>query len=133
MAKRKKKQYSNRKKNKNTIISIIVVLIIISIDWLLRDTGDSKDVVFGIIGLVLSVIGYQHGRTGRDKHKESNREKNKITIISIVVVVIIICICLLLGKIGVSEDVVSGIFGLIFYVAGYHQGRTGRGKHKEIP
>ncbi|CAH2717065.1 hypothetical protein BACCIP111895_04254 [Neobacillus rhizosphaerae] len=65
--------------------------------------------------------------------KKSNRVKNKITIISIIVVVIIICICLLLGEIGVSEDVVFGVFGLVFYVIGYHHGRTGRGKHKEIP
>ncbi|WP_026693877.1 hypothetical protein [Peribacillus kribbensis] len=71
---------------------------------------------------------------GKLKNKQnSNREKNKITIISIVVVVIIICISLLFGEMGASEDVVFGILGLVLYVAGYHHGRTGRGKHKEIP
>ncbi|WP_223587663.1 hypothetical protein [Neobacillus bataviensis] len=135
MVRRKNKQNSNRKKNKINIISIIVVviIIIICISLLLREMGVSEDVVFGILGLLLGGIGYHQGRTGRDKQKESNRKKNKITIISIVVVVIIICICLLLGELGVSEDVVFGFLGLVFYVAGYHQGKTGRGKHKEIP
>ncbi|MFY0757285.1 hypothetical protein AB1K32_00205 [Metabacillus dongyingensis] len=66
----------------------------------------------------------------RKNKQKSNRKINKITIISIIVVLLIICICLLLGEMGVSDDVVFGILGLVFYVVGYHHGRTGRGKHK---
>ncbi|WP_088087303.1 hypothetical protein [Bacillus sp. OV166] len=132
MAKRKNIKKSIRESKIMTVISIIVVVIIICICLLLREIGISED-VFGILALVLGFIGYRHGRKRRGKHKESIREKNKITFISIIVIVIIFCICLFVGEIGVSEDVVFCILGLVCYVLGYHQGRTGRGKHKEIP
>jgi uncharacterized membrane protein YidH (DUF202 family) len=132
VANEKIKKIHSRKEN-ITVKSIFVVVIIICICLLLREIGVSEDVVFGILVVVLGLIGYNHGRKRRGKHKESKREKNKITIISIIVIVIIICICLLVGEIGVSEDIVFGILGLVCYVLGYHQGRTGRGKHKEIP
>ncbi|WP_264740812.1 hypothetical protein [Cytobacillus firmus] len=131
MAKRKNNKKSIREKKIMTVISIIVVVIVICICLLLRKIGVSED-VFGILGVVLGFIGYYHGRKRRDKHKESKREKNKITIISIFLIVIIICICLLVGEIGVSEKVVFYMLGLVCYVLGYHHGRTGRGKHKEI-